>query len=457
MTPVHLSPDGSAPTTPYADEAPASAALLDRARQVIPGGVNSPVRAFRSVGGSPRFVRRAQGPWLEDADGRRYVDLICSWGPMILGHAHPAVLDAVREAAAEGFSFGTPTEREVLLAEEIARRVQPAERLRLVNSGTEATMSALRLARGFTGRSAVVKFAGCYHGHVDALLAAAGSGVATFALPDSPGVPASSAGETIVLPFNDVDALEQAFAERGHEIAAVITEAAAGNMGVVPPRPGFTEALLRITREHGALLISDEVMTGFRVGPAGWFGLEGPYAGGAPDLFTFGKVMGGGFPAAAFGGRADVMALLAPEGPVYQAGTLSGNPVASAAGLATLRACTPQVYARLDEVAGALAGAVHDSFSRHGIPHRIQWAGSMFSVFLADGDVHDFAGAQRQDAAAYGRFFHAMLRRGVHLPPSCYESWFVSAAHDDDAVEHTVRAIHAAAAQTAQGATGSQR
>ncbi len=450
MTPVDVHPRPVTPTEPYPDQAPVSAELMDRARTVIPGGVNSPVRAFRSVGGSPRFIRRARGPWLEDVDGRRYVDLICSWGPMILGHAHPAVLDAVREAAADGFSFGTPTEREVLLAAEIVRRVDPVQQVRLVSSGTEATMSALRLARGFTGRSAVVKFAGCYHGHVDALLAAAGSGVATFALPDSPGVPASSAGETIVLPYNDESALARAFAERGHEIAAVITEAAAGNMGVVPPRPGFTEALLRVTREHGALLISDEVMTGFRVGPAGWFGAEGPYAAGSPDLFTFGKVMGGGFPAAAFGGRADVMALLAPEGPVYQAGTLSGNPVACAAGLATLQACTPQVYARLDTVATALADAVQDAFSRHGIPHRIQWAGSMFSVFFADQEVHDFAGAKEQDAATYAQFFHAMLRRGVHLPPSCFESWFVSAAHDDDAVDHAVRAIHDSAAQIAQ-------
>jgi glutamate-1-semialdehyde 2,1-aminomutase len=438
----------------YPDAAPRSEALLEQARRVIPGGVNSPVRAFRSVGGTPRFMRRAEGPWLEDADGRRYVDLICSWGPMILGHAHPDVLAAVREAAAEGFSFGTPTEREVLLAEEIVRRVEPVETVRLVSSGTEATMSALRVARGFTGRSVVVKFAGCYHGHVDALLASAGSGVATFALPDSPGVPASSAGETIVLPYNDVAALETAFAERGHEVAAVITEAAAGNMGVVPPAPGFTEALLRVTRAHGALLISDEVMTGFRCSASGWFGVEGPYAAGAPDLFTFGKVMGGGFPTAAFGGRSDVMALLAPDGPVYQAGTLSGNPVASAAGLATLQACTPEVYARLDVVAHALADAVTESFTRHGLAHRIQWAGSMFSVFFREGEVHHFGDAKDQDAAAYGRFFHAMLRRGVHLPPSCFESWFVSAAHDDAAVDHVVRAVHASAAEIAQVGVG---
>src|SRR5690606_25592888 len=335
---------------PHPDAAPGSDAPRERARRVIPGGVNSPVRAFGSVGGTPRFVERAEGPWLYDADGRRYVDLVCSWGPMILGHAHPDVVAAVRDAAGRGFSFGTPSANEVLLAEELVTRVGPLERVRLVNSGTEATMSALRLARGFTGRSVVVKFAGCYHGHVDSLLASAGSGVATFGLPDSPGVPAATAGETVVLPYNDTAALEKVFAERGGEIACVITEAAPGNMGVVPPRPGFTATLLRLTREHGALLVSDEVMTGFRAGPTGWFGVEGPYDEGAPDLFTFGKVMGGGFPVAAFGGRADVMALLAPEGPVYQAGTLSGNPVAAAAGLATLRGCTPEVYARLEAV-----------------------------------------------------------------------------------------------------------
>ncbi|PZU50060.1 MAG: glutamate-1-semialdehyde-2,1-aminomutase [Arsenicicoccus sp.] len=437
------------PPVNHPDDAPASRALLDRARAVIPGGVNSPVRAFRSVGGTPRFMERARGPWLWDADGRRYLDLVCSWGPMILGHAHPDVRAAVAEAAADGFSFGMPTAREVALAEEIVARVEPVEQVRLVNSGTEATMSAIRLARGFTGRSTVVKFAGCYHGHVDALLASAGSGVATFGLPDSPGVPASAASETIVLPYNDLPALEAAFAERGSEIAAVITEAAAGNMGVVPPAPGFTDALRRLTRQHGALLVSDEVMTGFRCSRSGWLGLEGVPEGGAPDLFTFGKVMGGGFPAAAFGGRADVMAQLAPEGPVYQAGTLSGNPLASAAGLATLQRCTDEVYQRLDEVSEALAGAVTDAFTRHGIPHRIQWAGSMFSVFFREGAVHGYDEAKDQDTALFGRFFHAMLRRGVHLPPSCFESWFVSAAHDDEAVEHAVRAIEDSAAEVA--------
>ncbi|MGB3828002.1 MAG: glutamate-1-semialdehyde 2,1-aminomutase [Ornithinimicrobium sp.] len=434
-----------------------SDALLHTARSIIPAGVNSPVRAFRSVGGSPRFIASAHGPWLKDVDDNRYVDLICSWGPMILGHAHPEVLEAVQRAAEQGFSFGTPTEREVLLAQEIVDRVPPVEQVRLVNSGTEATMSAVRVARGYTGRSAIVKFSGCYHGHVDALLAAAGSGLATFALPDSAGVPASTAGETIVLPYNDVAALEAAFAEHGPRIAAVITEAAAGNMGVVPPDPGFTDALLRIAHEHGALVISDEVMTGFRCSASGWFGLEGPYEHGAPDLMTFGKVMGGGFPTAAFGGRAEIMSILAPLGPVYQAGTLSGNPVASAAGLATLQACTPSVYARIGTVAAALAGAVDEAFTRHGIPHRIQWAGSMFSVFFAEHQVHNFADAQAQDSDRYAAFFHEMLARGVHLPPSCYESWFVSASHDDDVVDHVINAIQGSAAAIAQVSMGESR
>ncbi|KNX36230.1 glutamate-1-semialdehyde 2,1-aminomutase [Luteipulveratus halotolerans] len=426
-----------------------SDALIEHARTVTPGGVNSPVRAFRAVGGTPRFIASAQGPWLTDVDGNRYVDLICSWGPMILGHRHPDVLAAVTAAADKGFSFGTPSENEVALATEIVGRIEPVEQVRLVSSGTEATMSALRLARGATGRSKVVKFAGCYHGHVDALLASAGSGLATFALPDSAGVPASSAGETIVLPYNDVAAVEAAFAEHGDEIACVITEASPGNMGVVPPAPGFTQALRRITREHGALLISDEVMTGFRCSAAGWFGLEGV----VPDLFTFGKVMGGGFPAAAFGGRADLMAQLSPDGPVYQAGTLSGNPVATAAGLATLQACTPEVYSHLDQVAHTIADAAHDALSAAGVAHTIQWAGSMFSVFFREGEVRSYDDAQAQDTAAFGRFFNSMLDQGVHLPPSAFEAWFVSASHDDEAVEAVLAALPAAA-RAASGSEG---
>jgi glutamate-1-semialdehyde 2,1-aminomutase len=392
----------------------------------------------------------AAGPWLTDVDGRRYVDLIGSWGPMILGHAHPSVLEAVQAVATRGFSFGTPSENEVALAEEIVART-PAEQVRLVNSGTEATMTAIRLARGFTGRTVVVKFAGCYHGHVDSLLAAAGSGVATLGLPDSAGVPASSAAETIVLPYNDLPTVEAAFAARGSEIACVITEAAAGNMGVVPPVDGFTEGLLRIAHEHGALVVSDEVMTGFRCSPSGWYGLEGPYASGPPDLFTFGKVMGGGFPAAAFGGRAEIMSRLAPVGPVYQAGTLSGNPVATAAGLATLRGCTPEVYARLDVVSRAIADAVADGLGREGVPHIVQWAGSMFSVFFRDEAVRNYDDARDQSTTAFAAFFHAMLSQGVHLPPSAFEAWFVSAAHDDAAVDHVLAAVPDACRAAARG------
>jgi glutamate-1-semialdehyde 2,1-aminomutase len=437
------------PQTPYPYDAPASQALLTRAVAVTPGGVNSPVRAFRAVGGTPRFIASASGPYLTDVDGREYVDLVCSWGPMILGHTHPDVLAAVQGAARKGFSFGTPSENEVALAEEIVARVQPVEQVRLVNSGTEATMSALRVARGFTGRSKVVKFAGCYHGHVDPLLVAAGSGLATFALPDSAGVPASSAGETIVLPYNDVEALQAAFAQHGDQIAALITEACPGNMGIVPPLAGFTEALRRVSTAYGALLISDEVMTGFRCSASGWYGLEGPYDGGAPDLFTFGKVMGGGFPTAAFGGRADIMAMLAPDGPVYQAGTLSGNPVASAAGLATLKGCTPAVYDRLGVVSKMIADATSAEFSHHGIPHVVQWAGSMFSVFFREEAVTNYDEARAQHVQAFSVFFQSMLSQGVHLPPSAFETWFVSAAHDDAAVDRVLAALPTAARSVA--------
>ena len=426
--------------------------LFDRARHSIPGGVNSPVRAYGSVGGTPRFMVSASGATITDADGRPYVDLVGSWGPAILGHAHPEVITAVQEAAARGLSFGASTPGETELAELVIDRLQagglaPVRRVRLVSTGTEATMTAIRLARGYTGRDLLIKFAGHYHGHSDGLLAAAGSGLATLALPASAGVPAPIAAQTLVLPYNDLDAVRAAFAAHEGRIAAVITEAAAANMGVVAPLDGFNAALVEIAHEAGALVILDEVLTGFRVSASGWWGHE--VAAGsayAPDLFTFGKVIGGGMPLAALGGRVDVMNKLAPLGPVYQAGTLSGNPVAVAAGLATLRLADETVYATLDAAADRLSGSVSAALSEAGVEHSVQRAGNLFSFVFGPGPAPiDYAQVTAQEDWRYPPFFHSMLDAGISLPPSVFEAWFLSAAHSDDVLSRIEEALPAAA------------
>ncbi|MDS2171154.1 glutamate-1-semialdehyde 2,1-aminomutase [Nesterenkonia sp. CL21] len=426
--------------------------LFDSARDLMPGGVSSPVRAFGSVGGTPAFMVSAEGPYLTDAEGTQYVDLVGSWGPALLGHKHPQVIEAVHAAVDAGLGFGTSHPAETRLAELVRSRVQDeagsgAEMIRMVSTGTEATMTAIRLARGATGRNLVIKFAGCYHGHSDGLLAAAGSGVATLGLPGSAGVTEAQASETIVIEYNDRAALEQVFAERGDDVAAVITEATPANMGVVPPGEGFNAFIREITSRHGALMIFDEVMTGFRITEAGYWGASGRVEGWLPDLFTFAKVIGGGLPTAAVAGRREIMEHLAPTGPVYHAGTLSGNPVAMAAGVATLEHATAEVYQHIDRQADVVAFALGEALDAAGVDHSIQKVGSLFSVAFGTSaaGVSNYAQAQAQEAFRYGPFFHAMLEAGVYLPPSVFEAWFLSAAHDDAAVQRILDALPKAA------------
>ncbi|MBD5657131.1 MAG: glutamate-1-semialdehyde 2,1-aminomutase [Candidatus Eremiobacteraeota bacterium] len=414
-----------------------SAAAFEYAKTLIPGGVNSPVRAFKGVGGSPVFVSEAAGCRFTDLDGNAYVDYVMSWGPLILGHAYPAVIEAVQRAAARGTSYGAPTEAESELAELVIGMVPSVEKVRFCSSGTEATMSALRLARGVTGRDKVVKFAGCYHGHGDSFLISAGSGALTMGTPDSPGITAGTANDTIVLPYNDLDAVRAAFAAEPSTIACVIVEPYVGNMGLVLPKPGYLEGLRASCTEYGALLIFDEVMTGFRVAPGGVQEREGVL----PDITTLGKVIGGGLPVGAFGGQSAIMDALSPIGAIYQAGTLSGNPLAMAAGAATLRALQePGTYDRLDAAGARFTEGLDDVFSRHGVAHQSNYRGSMVGLFFTDEPVVDLATAKTSDTAFYARFFHAMLDRGIYLAPSQFEAGFLSLAHDNEAIDATVAA-----------------
>jgi len=439
---------GRTPTT--------NAEAFERALRVTPGGVNSPVRAFRSVGGTPVFMASGSGPYVTDVEGTEYVDLVGQWGPALLGHAHPEVIAAAHAAVDRGLGFGAASTGEVELAELVLDRLtltdstgverRAIEKLRLVSTGTEATMTAIRLARGATGRPLLVKFAGHYHGHSDSLLSEAGSGIATLGIPGSAGITPETAAHTIVIPYNDEAALAAVFAAHGDRIAAIITEAAAANMGVVPPKPGFNRLLCDTAHAHGALLISDEVMTGFRSTAAGWWGLE--EASGVAydaDLTTFGKIIGGGLPLAGLGGRAELLDLLAPLGPVYQAGTLSGNPVAVATGAAMLRGADSAVYEHLPRAARAISDGLSAALTAEGVEHVVAWAGSQFSIFFRADAPQNYAEAQDQATWRFGPFFHAMLEHGVSLPPSVYEAWFVSAAHDDIALSRVLDAARPAA------------
>ncbi len=420
---------------------PQSDRLWQEAVRLLPGGVNSPVRAFASVGGTPFFVESARGSRIRSVDGREFIDYVGSWGPMILGHAHPAVVAAVREAAARGTSFGIPNPMEIELARRIVDAFDSVEKVRFVNSGTEATMSAIRLARGATGRDRIVKFSGCYHGHADELLVRAGSGAATLGVPDSAGVPASVAGSTISLPYNDPESVRETFERLEDAIACVIVEPVVGNSGVILPEPGYLEFLREITREHGALLIFDEVMTGFRVARGG----AQERFGVAPDLTCLGKIIGGGLPVGAYGGRSDLLDLVAPAGPVYQAGTLSGNPLAMAAGVAALdELARPGTYERLEESAGRLEAGLLGAASEAGIPACVQRCGSMLTLFFRPGPVRRYEDAAGSDRERFRRFFHAMLDRGIYLPPSPFEAWFVSTAHSDGEIETTIAAAREA-------------